>query len=928
MPLARKIKRCILIIWCICATLIINAQKATAPLRDIIAAVDSARIKRPYEKVYLQFDKNDYVIGDTVWFKAYVFNAAYLTASGQSSILYIEVANEYNEVIRRFRLPILEGFTWGNISLDKENYTIGAYTIRAYTMWQRNFGDEGFFSHPFNVVSADANTLLVSTHTRLFNLNERDSVRAILSFFSIDKQPFSNKQLELNVSTGRRPLYKSNITTTQQGVAAINFTLPGNPLHTTIMATDKASSKKIVIPLLLGRSKNIDLQFMPEGGYLVAGLQARVAFKAIDEDGRGGDIQGIITDDSNHVVAKFASLHKGMGSFNLQPEAGKNYTATLNLPGGDQKKFALPAVQPGGVAMHVNNPLHGDSIDILVSSTPGSPKTGDSFLLVGQARNVICYTQYVDFHSTVTSRYTIPKKLFPPSIARFTLFTKEGRPLDERLAFIPLNDSAKLNITANDTAYIPRDSIALTLSFTGPGKKPLQGSFSLSVTDDARVRQNFNTQQNIISYILLSSDLKGYIEDPAYYLEQQDSLVWQALDNLLLTQGWKGYSWEDIFTQPPLQYEPEKAIAIKGTVTNIFKKGLSHTEISLLSKNPPLLLDTSTDDKGRFVFEGFPALDTPIFTIQARNKHGKSFNVGISVDDVAPPAFIMPPAPLTLPWYVNTDTTLIAFAQAKQVLDKKLTEGMTLAPVTVYGKKKVQDSQNLNGSGNADLVLDETDMEKAGKQTLDEILETKVPNLRVKIFPYANFKWYYIGYKWVRLVFDGIQLQDIYHFSSLEDLKTYLQLYKAEDIKGIEVNESFKYNTEYIRRFIPANEQITIDWTTFGFAFIEITTRSGKGPVPQFTPGVYLYRGVPFSWPAKFYSPRYAVKDTGDHFPDVRTTIYWEPNIITDSTGEAKIFFFAADNPTTYTAVIEGTDFNGDVIVKRKKITVVQKKKE
>jgi hypothetical protein len=133
---------------------------------------------------------------------------------------------------------------------------------------------------------------------------------------------------------------------------------------------------------------------------------------------------------------------------------------------------------------------------------------------------------------------------------------------------------------------------------------------------------------------------------------------------------------------------------------------------------------------------------------------------------------------------------------------------------------------------------------------------------------------------------------------------------------------SAEYNTVYNARFRRGSSPAHF----IDNAFVVVTTRSGRGLFRQTTPGTYLYKSIPFSWPANFYSPRYTVKDTGYHSTDLRSTIYWAPNIITDSTGKATVSFFAADKPTTYTVIVEGTDFNGNVAVKTKKIVIEAKK--
>jgi hypothetical protein len=107
-------------------------------------------------------------------------------------------------------------------------------------------------------------------------------------------------------------------------------------------------------------------------------------------------------------------------------------------------------------------------------------------------------------------------------------------------------------------------------------------------------------------------------------------------------------------------------------------------------------------------------------------------------------------------------------------------------------------------------------------------------------------------------------------------------------------------------------------------SFIEITTRSGHGPYLNNTPGTYLYKPLPISWPVAFYKPKYLVKDITKHTPDLRSTISWEPNIVTDNNGEAKVWFYTADKPTTYSLILEGSDMNGNIGFKIDKINNIK----
>jgi hypothetical protein len=279
----------------------------------------------------------------------------------------------------------------------------------------------------------------------------------------------------------------------------------------------------------------------------------------------------------------------------------------------------------------------------------------------------------------------------------------------------------------------------------------------------------------------------------------------------------------------------------------------------------------------------------------------------------------------------------------------------------------VKGSQNLNGPGNADLVLDEKDMIKAGKKTWLDILQERIKGFRtgnikgyltrffvqdklfgdfqaaiisgsvINSYPGPNFPWYFVEDKPVKFIIDGmpfgvnIKIPDL-GVPNITDITTYLQSHNAEDIKGIELNSTTKYSGDYFRRYLPSDwpENIYHHWRTalasFDFSYVEITTRSGKGPFMAInTPGMYLYKPLPLSRPQQFYKPKYIVNDTTKYLQDLRSTIDWEPNVTTDKNGNATISFYTADKPGTYTVIIEGSDGNGNLGYKMERINVGSK---
>jgi CarboxypepD_reg-like domain len=902
------------------------------PLKDsllkITTTADSLTKNYPAEKIYMQFDKLYYAVGDTIWFKAYLFNSTTLLFSAKSGLIHLDITSDSGKLIKQYIMPVNNGLSWGNISLASTDFKTGTYTLRAYTNWMRNFDGEGFYYRQFYIASPEENNWLINSQASASNENGKYQVNSKLQFTDINKMPVVNKPMQLKVYAETKNWYKQEVRTDENGSLDVNFILPEKSSNPVIVVQSNQTNQKAVVPLNLNREYKADIQFLPEGGSLVADLPANIGFKAIGEDSKFINISGIITDDKQQQVAVFESLHNGMGSFKLPVKNGGRYTAKVTFPGGAVKEYPLPPIKNSGTILQIKNAMESDSVEVSVAATNDFIQSSHSYFLFGKARGFICYAAIVDFHDNNTIRRKIAKSLFPSGITHFILTTVTGEPLNERLVFIDHHDNLNVQIKTDRPDYAARDSIDLHIKVTDNEGNPVAGNFSLAVTDDDQVKTDSLNNENITTHLLLSSDLKGYVEKPGYYFEQ-NAIVWQALDNLLLMQGWVSYDLQTDKQHP--QYVAEYEFSVKGQVVNAFNMPVKATHVQLLSKSPLLVNDTVTNKEGRFTFNNFPRIDTPAFVLRAVNRSGKSFNVGIKMDETPPPIFNAI-YPATMPWYVNSDATMINYTKTRDSISKQqdyLVGGHHLKEVRILARKIVKGSQNLNGPGNADLVLDEKDMEKAGKKTWAQLFKENIKGFREGTI-FKKFDYFLIEDKIVVIIVDGILLDDeeIVQYQALRsglitfqdylnNKMYYIKSHSAEDIKGMEVMSSFKYGFKYGVRF---------GFSAFDYAVIEITTRSGRGPVTDNTPGMYLYKPLAISWPKQFYKPRYAVNDTTKHLLDLRSTIDWEPNVITDKNGDASISFYAADSPSAYTVIIEGSDGNGNIGYKLQKIIVKKQK--
>lgn len=929
-------------------------------LNSTIEAMNSLRKRFPIEKLYVDFDNEYYFTGDTIRFKAYLLNADFLTLSDHSGLLYAELDDKNNKAIKRVMLPVASGLSWGGIPLEEKNFPDGNYTLRVYTNWMRNFGDDYIFKKSFYIASASAGQWLVTAD----GVRQKDQFNIHLRFIGLKKQPISNRPIQLQVTDGKKSLYTGNIVTSANGELSLKVSLPDKigPQHIIITATGTNSGKtgsQLTIPLSVAGDVP-HLKFMPEGETFIAGINTLIGFKASGEDGKGQQVSGYIYDDKRQKVARINTVHNGIGSFKFTPKAGETYTAEATLKDGTINYYVLPKVAISGTSLKIEQ-LPGDSLCVKLRVSNDLLNNGKEYYLMAAARGIICYAAAVHFKDTLQAM-TIPYSLFPSGITRFTLLNADHVPLNDRMVFIDHRDNLDIHIQTDRAVYGVRDSIALKLRVTDKSGDAVRGSFSVAVTDDGQVLKT-SMENNILYSMLLTSDLKENVEEPGYYFANGTGDRVAALDNLLLTESWLGYDWKDVFGPDKIpSFTAEREFTVSGKVTNLFNKPVPQTQVVLLSKKPLLLKDTLTDENGRFAFKGLFPVDTALFLVQAKNRHGKRNNISISLDDFKSPVFTGI-ADAQLPWYINTDSTLLTHVAARNSKMSLLDTAHLLAEVTITGKKIVRGSKNLNGPGEADQILDEADVNSAGKTTLRMLLEQKI-----KGFAEGQFKYpadhqgvrypgdpvyrisYKINEKEIRFVFDGIDVDAFYYppdvagditpvpnnkreyINSLSDdrkkyLDTYLDFYTTEDIKGIEVMANARYNSNYVNKFLSAAELMATGVSpNEKYAYLEITTRSGSGPFLKNVPGTVLYKPLAFSLPKPFYSPRYGVKNIA-LLPgtDLRSVLYWDPALITDGWGKSVCSFFSADKPGSYTITIEGTDINGDIGYKQQQIKIIPK---
>ncbi len=898
--------------------LISNAQKLTEEVstKKIIETLGTYNFNYPSEQLFVHFDKPYYSVGDTIWFKAYLLQNSSLNYSSLSGLLYLELITDSNKVVKFLSIPVSYGIGWGQIDLNKEEIKEGNYSIRAYTNWMQNFGEEVFFRQQFRITDAGLNNWLINENHKITVEGNKENLAIDLQLKAINAGVIKNKKVDFKVISGSKIVFKKEVETNSDGLIKEQFVLPSNKNISnklSILLQDKSDrSISTSFPLRLNHADNIDLQFMPEGGYLVEGISSRVGFKSITENGLGIDIKGKIIDSKNNEITSFQSLHNGMGVFEIKPANNENYFAVVNFPQGILKRYPLPVVKTTGIVVRIDNTKQSDSIKFTIV---GSADISDdkSYHFIGlSAGNIYSYADF-NFKSSIKKTGTMAKSLFPSGIVHFTLMDHTGQSLNERIFFINHYDQLQIEAETLNKIFTTRDSIPFSLKVTDIDGKDVIGSFSVAVTDDTQIEQDSLNTENIISRMLLTGELKGNVESPGYYFSSNDLNIQQSLDALLLTQGWIGYDWKKIYHPTVPVFAPEMNFAVSGSVLNLFNKPVNKAQVILISTGNLIhFKDTLTNEKGQFMFSNFPPFDSEAFIVQARNARGKNFGISLNVNQFQP-AEVKHLLPINLPWYVNTDTMMTHYVQNTLTQKLNFEKKFKLLPtVKISAKPKIKGSHNLNQDG-SDQVINEFELQRVGKISLLQLLQQKVKGFRVVYLAGAT-QAYKINFDDVKFIIDGLNL-DFFGF-----VKETLEYLNATDITGIEVMTSLRYTSSYEIQYLPIETRMSL--SSNRTSFIEVTTRSGNGIFMKHVPGVLVYRPIPLTIPKQFYSPAYSIKSATEKTIDLRSTIYWNPNVVTNVHGEAKFSFFSADTPGSYTIIIQGSDLAGNIGYKFKKITI------
>lgn len=884
-------KKLIILSFAICSIISFSAFSfADDPFGELLKKLEEFTKKYPQEKIYLHLDKPYYAIGDDIWFKAYVVDSKTSAPANISNILYVELINERDSVEKQLKLPMQAGITWGDFKLS-DSLSEGNYRIRAYTQWMRNAGPNFFFDKTIKIGNSWANKVFTSTKNVFGNNGKAETVTSTIRFTAADGKPYVNNVVSYEVQLNGRNITRGKATTNADGEVVVNFnnTQPELYKSGTITANLTLPNKQVITKIIpiKGASANVDIQFFPEGGDLIEGLPNKVGIKIVNANGLGEDATGVLVDDTGTEILQFETTHLGMGAVALTPMADKTYTAKIKLANGDSKTISLPKAKKSGYVLNVNS-LDTAKLTVKVFISADLLNQGELKLLAHHNGNVM-FTGKIQSGKQLAV-VNLLKKDFPSGIVQLTLFDQNNNPVCERITFIN-NSYDKIDVTLNNLKPTYGIREKTDLNFIAKNENAaIQGSFSVAVTNTAAVKPDEANESNILTSLLLTSDLSGYIEKPNYYFLNDEVKTRIALDNLLLTQGWRKFNWQQINSGQPVttNFTAEKNMHISGKITK-GGKPVVKGKVSLFSNSGGFFaIDTLSDENGRFNFDNIAFGDSTKFIVQART--GKD-NKNVQIDLDVVPNQLVTQNKNTGDIEVNVNQSMMSYLnQSNAFFEEQTKKGflnktILLNEVKIVEKKNpTPNSTNLNGAGRADQIFTAKDLETAF--SLSQYLSGRM--LGVTIRNGMAYSTRANGGA-MTIVLDGMNMGSDF---TLDDIV-------VQDVESVEVLRTIGNTAIY--GFNGAN------------GVLVITTKRGGSNTNynRYSPGIVTYAPKGYTISRQFYSPKYDTNQ--DNRPDLRSTVYWNPHVITNEQGTANINYFNTDQAGTYRVVIEGIDIYGNL---------------
>jgi len=652
---------------------------------------------------------------------------------------------------------------------------------------------------------------------------------------------------------------------------------------------------------------NLEIGFFPEGGSLVDNVLTIVAFKAVDAGGSGCNVTGEVYSSAGNLMTSFRSSHLGMGTFSLKPVSGLSYFAIVRNAEGEEIRRDIPRSFPEGIVVNVSVGLKNNHIITLKTNPETLQKIhGRSLLLTISSHDKILKTHTLRIDS-LFSTFVLPATQLPDGVLMLTFYDPDNIPLCERLVFVQNGDEVLMTLETDKTVYRQRDSVSVKLSLTENFVSAQEEAFlSLSATDIIYTDRTTQFPTNISSWFLLESDVRGPVEDPSYYFDPANENRFKDLDLLLLTQGWRDFEWKYNGTK----YLYESGFTLSGRLRRYITDAPiinSSVTIGIFQDDRNIITTVPTDSSGRFRLDLENLTGYARVVVSAVDKKG-NFQGRLVMDSL------------------SYSPAQVSESERRKVIvvkgSKLKTENLTAIKENDIVRKTIRKKYTLSDT----ILIDEVQIIGIKKETPQEfhVNQARIvygrPDEEVIITPQLessrSIRDALIG-KVAGITFVNPKTGSSASGIILRGAGSSFQS-KGTDplflLDGIEVPygliESLPFN--WIDRIdVIMSERAAAYGVRGTNGVISVITKTYK-ELPYQPVSYSVNSGISgYNAPRIFYSPRHDSSKQAGSTPDLRSTLYWFPDIKIVTNQEYKLKYFNADISSTYIIIVEGITSGG-----------------
>lgn len=841
-------------------------------MQDTIIANFSLMERIPKEKLYLHLDKPFYGAGEKIWFKGYLVNATTHQDNSQSNFIITELINRSDSIVERKKIR-RDSLGFHNAFTLPATLPAGDYYLRGYSNWMLNEDPDFFFSRNIKIGNSIDNTIVSSIE---YQQEDDTHYTAKIKFTSNVQAVFENTTIKYLYLENGKIKNKGKKKTDENGWISISLPDLKSPAARRIEVEfddpQYIYKRTFHLPVF---TNDFDVKFFPEGGALLSIPHQNVAFKVQGADGFSKEVEGFLFNSKGDTLTNFRSEHNGMGIFTMNPVDNETYYVTVRTNDSITKRFGLPAIEPKGISIAMSH--YKQEIRYEIQKTEATEWPQKLFLLA-HTRGKLAILQPINPKRTFGK---MNDSLFTEGITHFMLIDEQGNALSERLIFVPDHKPNQWQITTDQPTYGKREKVSLQIAAKDSEGNPVEGTFSVSITDRKSIQPD-SLADNILSNLLLTSDLKGYVEDPAYYFLNQDARTLRSIDYLMMTHGWRRHKMENVLRTPSLNFTNyiEKGQTISGRIMGFFGANVKKGPICVLAPKYNIIATTETDEKGQFIVNT-SFRDSTTFLVQARTKKGFA-GVDILMD---PPQY--PVATHKAPYFNGAATFMEDYLMNTR--DQYYMEGgmrvYNLKEVTVTAKRERPSSKSIYTGGINTYTVEEDRLQGYGQTAFDAA--SRLPSVTI-----TNGSEIHIRNNSEPAI---IVIDDIVY----EDASDILKDIQVSDMSSISL--------------LRGADAVILGPRASGGAVV-ITLKDPRNLPARPAQGIITYTPLGYSESVEFYHPTYDTPEKKNaQRSDFRSTVYWNPELRLDAEGKATIEYYTPDSTAPEDIIIEGVDKNGKV---------------